>query len=113
MARESGVVKWFSNEKGFGFLSRESGDDVFVHHSDIEGQGFKTLRAGQRVDFEVKSTDRGLRAHSLAMPEDSATKARPRRKAAKNRPEAGSKGAGNGAASNQSWRARMLQKLGL
>ncbi len=105
MARESGVVKWFSNEKGYGFLSRESGDDVFVHHSDIEGHGFKTLRAGQRVDFEVKSTDRGLRAFALEMPDGEGSSERPRRGAT------GSSADADGPA--QSWRARVWEKLGL
>jgi CspA family cold shock protein len=108
MARESGVVKWFSNEKGYGFLSRESGGDVFVHHSDIEGQGFKTLRAGQKVDFEVKSTDRGLRAFGLEMPEGTGSSERPRRRGARS-----PSGSADSAGPAQSWRARVWEKLGL
>jgi CspA family cold shock protein len=49
----TGTVKWFNNEKGFGFISREGGDDVFVHFSAIEGTGYKSLEEGQRVEFEV------------------------------------------------------------
>lgn len=62
MARETGNVKWFSNEKGYGFIERQSGEDVFVHHSDIEGEGFKTLREGEEVEFEVISAEKGPKA---------------------------------------------------
>ena len=62
MARETGTVKWFSKEKGYGFIHRASGDDIFVHHSDIEGEGFRTLRQGESVEFEVKIADKGPRA---------------------------------------------------
>lgn len=51
---EQGTVKWFNADKGFGFLSRESGDDVFVHFSAIQGDGFKSLEEGQAVSFEVQ-----------------------------------------------------------
>jgi len=60
--RETGIVKWFSDAKGYGFISRESGDDVFVHFSAIEGDGFRTLREGQRVEFSVEQTPKGLQA---------------------------------------------------
>ena len=49
----TGTVKFFNNEKGYGFISREEGDDVFVHYSKIQGSGFRTLEEGQRVEFEV------------------------------------------------------------
>ena len=49
----SGTVKWFNDQKGFGFIAREGGDDVFVHHSAITGQGFKSLAEGQRVEFKI------------------------------------------------------------
>jgi CspA family cold shock protein len=49
----TGTVKFFNNEKGYGFISREDGDDVFVHFSNIEGSGYKTLEEGQRVEFEI------------------------------------------------------------
>ena len=57
-----GTVKWFNAEKGFGFITVEGGDDVFVHFSAIQGDGFKTLEEGQAVTFEVESGDRGPQA---------------------------------------------------
>ena len=57
-----GTVKWFSNEKGFGFIEREDGDDVFVHFSQIDGDGYKSLEQGQRVEFEVTEGPKGLQA---------------------------------------------------
>ena len=62
---EQGTVKWFNADKGFGFLSRESGDDVFVHFSAIQGDGFKSLEEGQAVSFEVQQGDRGLHAANV------------------------------------------------
>ena len=55
-----GTVKWFSNEKGFGFIEREEGDDVFVHFSQIAQDGYKSLEQGQRVSFEVTEGPKGL-----------------------------------------------------
>jgi len=60
--REIGTVKWFNDAKGYGFISRESGDDVFVHFSAIEGEGFRTLREDQRVEFSVEQGPKGLQA---------------------------------------------------
>ena len=60
--RETGTVKWFSNEKGYGFISREGADDVFVHHTGILGEGFKTLDEGDRVEFTVVQGTKGLQA---------------------------------------------------
>lgn len=60
-----GIVKWFSDQKGFGFIEQESGKDVFVHHSAISGSGFKTLTEGDRVSFDVEPTDRGLKAKNV------------------------------------------------
>ena len=60
MAR--GTVKWFSDEKGFGFIAGEDGNDVFVHHSGIQGSGFKSLYEGQAVEFEVTQGQKGLQA---------------------------------------------------
>jgi CspA family cold shock protein len=60
--RETGTVKWFNDSKGFGFISREAGDDVFVHHSAIEGGGFRSLQENQRVEFSVEPGPKGLRA---------------------------------------------------
>jgi cold shock protein len=60
-----GTVKWFSNEKGFGFIEREDGEDVFVHFSQIEADGYKSLQQGQRVTFEVTEGPKGLQAASV------------------------------------------------
>lgn len=58
----SGKVKWFNESKGFGFIEQESGEDVFVHYSAITGNGFKTLKEGQSVTFEVTKDNKGLKA---------------------------------------------------
>jgi len=63
---EEGTVKWFNDRKGYGFISRESGDDVFVHFSSIAGDGFKSLQEGDRVSFEVEQNERGPQAVSVA-----------------------------------------------
>jgi CspA family cold shock protein len=62
MDRETGTVKWFNDAKGYGFISREAGDDVFVHYSAIEGDGFRSLRENQRVEFAVEQGPKGLQA---------------------------------------------------
>ena len=62
---ENGTVKWFNAEKGFGFISQESGPDVFVHFSAIQGDGFKTLEEGQAVTFDVEESDRGPQAANV------------------------------------------------
>lgn len=62
---EYGTVKWFNESKGFGFISRESGADVFVHHSAILGEGFRTLNEGDRVTFEVVNGPKGLQAKNV------------------------------------------------
>ena len=61
----TGTVKWFNAEKGFGFISREDGDDVFVHFSAIQGDGFKSLDEGQRVTFELSKGPRGPQAENV------------------------------------------------
>lgn len=61
----SGTVKWFSAEKGYGFISRSDGDDVFVHFSAIEGDGYRNLDEGQAVEFEVTQGPKGLQASSV------------------------------------------------
>jgi cold shock protein len=57
-----GTVKWFNESKGFGFIAREDGEDIFVHHTSIAGSGFKTLSEGQAVSFDVEKGPKGLRA---------------------------------------------------
>ena len=61
----AGKVKWFSDEKGYGFISRDSGEDVFVHHSAIVGEGFRTLAEGQSVEFELADGPKGPRADNV------------------------------------------------
>jgi cold shock protein len=63
--KEQGTVKWFNNEKGYGFISRESGDDVFVHHSAIQAKGFKSLNEGDRVEFSVTKGPKGWQAQDV------------------------------------------------
>lgn len=65
MSSTTGTVKWFSNEKGYGFIEREGGDDVFVHHSAIQGSGFKSLDEGETVEFEVIQGDKGPKAQNV------------------------------------------------
>jgi cold shock protein len=62
---EQGTVKWFNNNKGYGFISRESGEDVFVHHSAIQASGFKSLNEGDSVQFEVTRGAKGLQAEKV------------------------------------------------
>ena len=61
-----GTVKWFNDSKGFGFLSQEGGPDVFVHHSEIRAEGFKSLNEGDRVQFEVVDSPKGPRAANVS-----------------------------------------------
>lgn len=63
--REKGTVKWFNDAKGFGFIQRDAGDDVFVHHSAIQSEGFRTLSEGQRVEFAVEQGAKGLAAKDV------------------------------------------------
>ncbi len=62
---ENGIVKWFSDKKGFGFIERENGGDIFVHHSAISSSGFRTLSEGDRVTFDVEEGDRGPSAKDV------------------------------------------------
>ena len=62
-----GTVKWFNESKGFGFLSQEDGDDVFVHYSSIQSSGFKRLNEGQSVEFEVQDGPKGLQAVNVTV----------------------------------------------
>ena len=59
MEKETGTVKWFNSSKGYGFIARESGGDIFVHHSAISGDGYKTLNEGDRVEFVVTKGQKG------------------------------------------------------
>jgi cold shock protein len=61
----TGTVKWFNNEKGYGFISQSDGADVFVHYSAIDSAGYKSLEEGQQVEFEVQQGDKGLQATSV------------------------------------------------
>ncbi len=63
MAR--GTVKWFNSKKGYGFISTDEGSDVFVHHSDIQEEGFRTLNEGQKVEFEVAEGPKGVHARNV------------------------------------------------
>ncbi len=61
----TGTVKWFNDAKGFGFISQEGGEDVFVHHTAIVAEGFRSLQEGQKVEFEVKKGPKGLQAANV------------------------------------------------
>ena len=61
-ARETGTVKWFNDSKGYGFISREAGEDVFVHYSALEGDGFRSLEENQQVEFAIEQGPKGLQA---------------------------------------------------
>ena len=66
--RETGTVKWFNDSKGYGFIEREDGDDVFVHFSAIQGDGFRSLAEGQQVEFSVEQGPKGLQAADVTIP---------------------------------------------
>ena len=65
METKTGSVKWFNDAKGYGFITTDENEDVFVHHSEIQGLGFKSLEEDQRVEFTVEKTDKGLQAKGL------------------------------------------------
>ncbi len=65
--RVLGTVKWFNEKKGYGFIEREDGDDVFVHFSSIQGNGFRTLEEGQQVEFEIQQGPKGLQAAAVTV----------------------------------------------
>jgi CspA family cold shock protein len=65
--RTTGTVKWFNDAKGFGFITTEGGDDVFVHHTAIQAQGFRSLREGAAVEFEITRGPKGLQAANVTM----------------------------------------------
>lgn len=68
--RETGTVKWFNGSKGYGFISREGKDDVFVHYSAIQTEGFRTLDEGQRVEFSVEQGPKGLQAADVVLAQE-------------------------------------------
>ena len=63
--RQSGTVKWFNDAKGFGFIEREDGDDVFVHFRSIRGEGYRTLKQGARVEFDLTEGEKGFQAEDV------------------------------------------------
>ena len=65
--RETGTVKWFNSNKGFGFITREGGSDIFVHYSSIRGDGFRSLQEEQRVEFTVSEGDKGPQAQDVVV----------------------------------------------
>ncbi len=65
MSREKGKVKWFNNSKGYGFIARNEGEDIFVHYSAIKVDGYKTLKEGQDVEFTVSTGEKGLQAEDV------------------------------------------------
>ena len=65
--RETGTVKWFNASKGYGFIERDEGDDVFVHYSEIAGEGYRSLDEGQRVEFTVGQGQKGLQAQNVTV----------------------------------------------
>ena len=64
--RQTGTVKWFNDSKGFGFIEREDGEDVFVHFRSIRGEGYRTLKQGASVEFDLSQTDKGYQAEDVA-----------------------------------------------
>ena len=64
-AREQGIVKWFNDSKGFGFIQREGGEDIFVHFRAIQGDGYRSLKDGEKVEFSVAEGEKGLQAEEV------------------------------------------------
>lgn len=70
MARVQGTVKWFNADKGYGFIEQEEGDDLFVHYSEIQGSGYKSLNDGDRVEFEITMGRKGKQASAVSVIND-------------------------------------------
>ena len=70
LAREQGIVKWFNDSKGFGFIQRDSGEDNFVHFRAIQGDGYRSLKDGEKVEFSVVEGDKGLQAEEVRKVEE-------------------------------------------
>ncbi len=73
MSRETGRVKWFNNSKGYGFIERSQGGDVFVHHTAIQAEGYRTLEEGQSVEFTVVQGPKGLQAQEVTKADEDET----------------------------------------
>ncbi len=73
MSRETGKVKWFNNSKGYGFIERSQGGDVFVHHTAIQAEGYRTLEEGQSVEFTVVQGPKGLQAQEVVTSDEEET----------------------------------------
>ena len=73
MSRETGKVKWFNNSKGYGFIERSQGGDVFVHHTAIQSEGYRTLEEGQSVEFTVVQGPKGLQAQEVVKSDEDET----------------------------------------
>lgn len=65
--RQTGTIKWFNNKKGYGFIAREKGDDVFVHYSAIDGEGYRSLEENQKVEFTLAMGDKGPKAEDVSV----------------------------------------------
>ena len=65
--RKQGTVKWFNSDKGFGFISQENGDDLFVHYSEIQGEGYRSLDEGAKVEFEITQGKKGFQASAVTV----------------------------------------------
>lgn len=71
MTRTSGTVKWFSKDKGYGFIKQDDGPDVFVHHTAIQSSGYRTLEEGERVEFDIVEEPKGLKAANVTRVDES------------------------------------------
>jgi CspA family cold shock protein len=96
MARTNGTVKWFSQEKGYGFLQREGGPDVFVHYSAIQGNGFKVLYEGEEVEFDIIEEAKGPKAANVVRLNPPAEAPRSGGRGGAREPQGGQRGGGFG-----------------